>query len=41
VACVVLTDRAFGDWAPPRWSELSAAVLAEHGAAPHRNATAG
>ncbi len=28
VACVVLTDRPFGDWAPPRWSALSAAVLA-------------
>jgi CubicO group peptidase (beta-lactamase class C family) len=29
VGCVVLTDRDFGDWAPPRWSSLSAAVLAE------------
>ena len=28
VACVVLTDREFGDWAPPLWSALSAAVLA-------------
>lgn len=31
VACAVLTDREFGDWAPPAWSELSGAVLAEHG----------
>jgi CubicO group peptidase (beta-lactamase class C family) len=30
VACIVLTDRAFGDWARPLWSSLSAAVLAEH-----------
>jgi CubicO group peptidase (beta-lactamase class C family) len=30
VACVVLTDREFGDWAPPLWSAVSAAVLAEH-----------
>jgi CubicO group peptidase (beta-lactamase class C family) len=30
LACVVLTDREFGDWAPPLWSALSAAVLAEH-----------
>lgn len=30
LACVVLTDRAFGDWAPPLWSSLSSAVLAEH-----------
>ena len=30
-ACVVLTDREFGDWAPPLWSALSAAVLDEHG----------
>lgn len=29
LACVVLTDREFGDWAPPRWSALSAAVLDE------------
>jgi CubicO group peptidase (beta-lactamase class C family) len=29
VACVVLTDRDFGDWAPPLWSSLSSAVLAE------------
>lgn len=28
VACVVLTDREFGDWAPPLWSSLSSAVLA-------------
>ena len=30
VACVVLTDREFGDWAPPRWAALSAEVLAAH-----------
>jgi CubicO group peptidase (beta-lactamase class C family) len=30
VACVVLTDREFGDWAPPRWSALAADVLAAH-----------
>jgi CubicO group peptidase (beta-lactamase class C family) len=30
LACVVLTDREFGDWAPPLWSSLSSAVLAEH-----------
>ncbi|MGH9213538.1 MAG: serine hydrolase domain-containing protein [Acidimicrobiales bacterium] len=28
VACVVLTDREFGDWAPPLWADLSAKVLA-------------
>jgi len=28
VGCVVLTDREFGDWAPPLWSALSADVLA-------------
>lgn len=32
LACVVLTDRAFGDWAPPLWSQLSGDVLAEHAA---------
>jgi CubicO group peptidase (beta-lactamase class C family) len=32
VACVVLTDRAFGEWAPPLWSAVSAEVLAAHGA---------
>lgn len=31
VACVVLTDRPFDDWAPPLWSSLSAEVLATHG----------
>ncbi len=31
VACVVLTDREFGDWAPPLWSALSADVLAAYG----------
>jgi CubicO group peptidase (beta-lactamase class C family) len=30
LACVVLTDREFGDWAPPLWSSLSSAVLREH-----------
>jgi CubicO group peptidase (beta-lactamase class C family) len=30
LACVVLTDREFGDWAPPLWSSLSSAVLKEH-----------
>jgi CubicO group peptidase (beta-lactamase class C family) len=33
VGCVVLTDRDFGDWAPPLWSSLSAAVLAEQAGA--------
>ncbi|WP_433605275.1 serine hydrolase domain-containing protein [Prescottella agglutinans] len=28
-ACVVLTDRAFGDWAKPLWPEVSDAVLGE------------
>jgi CubicO group peptidase (beta-lactamase class C family) len=36
LACAVLTDREFDDWAPPLWSALSAAVLAEHGAASSR-----
>lgn len=31
VACAVLTDRPFGDWAPPLWSTLSGRVLATHG----------
>lgn len=30
LACVVLTDREFDDWAPPLWSSLSSAVLADH-----------
>jgi CubicO group peptidase (beta-lactamase class C family) len=30
LACVVLTDREFGDWAPPLWSSLSSAVLTQH-----------
>lgn len=30
LACAVLTDREFGEWAPPLWSSLSAAVLEEH-----------
>jgi len=34
LACVVLTDREFGAWAPPLWADLSARVLAEAGAAP-------
>ena len=29
VGCVVLTDRAFGPWAPPLWSSLSSAILTE------------
>ncbi|MFZ2173238.1 MAG: serine hydrolase domain-containing protein [Rhodococcus sp. (in: high G+C Gram-positive bacteria)] len=29
VACVVLTDRDFGDWAKPLWTQLSDAVLRE------------
>jgi CubicO group peptidase (beta-lactamase class C family) len=29
LACVVLTDRGFGEWAPPLWTRLSADVLAE------------
>ncbi|HEY8524770.1 MAG TPA: serine hydrolase domain-containing protein [Acidimicrobiales bacterium] len=33
LACAVLTDRAFGDWAPPLWSALSQAVLDEHAGA--------
>jgi CubicO group peptidase (beta-lactamase class C family) len=32
VACAVLTDRTFGDWAPPLWSALSADVLAAYAA---------
>jgi hypothetical protein len=28
-ACVVLTDRAFGDWAKPLWTELSDGVVDE------------
>ena len=28
-ACVVLTDRAFGDWAKPLWTELGDGVLAD------------
>jgi CubicO group peptidase (beta-lactamase class C family) len=31
VACVVLSDREFGDWAPALWSALSSEVLTEHG----------
>jgi CubicO group peptidase (beta-lactamase class C family) len=30
LACVVLTDRDFGDWAPPLWSSLSSAILRQH-----------
>jgi CubicO group peptidase (beta-lactamase class C family) len=29
LACAVLTDREFGEWAKPLWADLSAAVLAE------------
>lgn len=32
VACAVLTDREFGDWAKEAWPRLSDAVLAELGA---------
>jgi CubicO group peptidase (beta-lactamase class C family) len=32
LALVVLTDRKFGDWAYPRWPELSDGVLREFGA---------
>ena len=32
VACAVLTDRPFGDWASPLWSALSADVLGCHAA---------
>ncbi|MER2225108.1 MAG: serine hydrolase, partial [Rhodococcus sp. (in: high G+C Gram-positive bacteria)] len=28
-ACVVLTDRDFGDWAKPLWTELSDGVIGE------------
>ncbi len=28
-ACIVLTDRPFGDWAKPRWTALGDAVIAE------------
>jgi CubicO group peptidase (beta-lactamase class C family) len=31
LACVVLTDREFGDWAKPTWSNLSDAVKDEYG----------
>ena len=31
LACAVLTNREFGSWAPPLWSELSARVLTEPG----------
>jgi CubicO group peptidase (beta-lactamase class C family) len=41
VGCVVLTDRPFGGWAPPLWSSLSAAVLAEHAGAGHAGPPAG
>jgi CubicO group peptidase (beta-lactamase class C family) len=30
LACVVLTNRGFGEWAPPLWSALSSKVLATH-----------
>ena len=30
LCCVALTNREFGEWAPPLWSELSARVLAAH-----------
>jgi CubicO group peptidase (beta-lactamase class C family) len=31
IALVVLTDREFGDWAHPLWSDLSDEVIADHG----------
>lgn len=31
VACVGLTNREFGDWAPPLWRSLSSDVLARYG----------
>lgn len=31
LACVALTDRRFGDWAPPLWSAMSSDVLATFG----------
>lgn len=31
LACVALTNREFGDWAPPLWSALSARVLRTYG----------
>lgn len=36
LACVALTEREFGDWAPPLWSAVSAAVLAESATVPGR-----
>ena len=27
LSCVVLTDRAFGDWAKPLWTDVSDGVL--------------
>lgn len=30
LSCVGLTNREFGDWAPPLWGSLSSAVLAHH-----------
>jgi CubicO group peptidase (beta-lactamase class C family) len=32
LACIAVTDREFGDWAPPLWSALSSRVLASAGA---------
>lgn len=29
LACVALTDRDFGDWAKPVWTELSDGILSE------------
>ncbi|KOS53366.1 serine hydrolase domain-containing protein [Rhodococcus rhodochrous] len=34
IACVVLTDRAFGDWAKPRWPALSDDVLTQFSNSP-------
>jgi CubicO group peptidase (beta-lactamase class C family) len=32
LACIALTNREFGDWAPPLWNSLSSAVLAHYSA---------
>jgi hypothetical protein len=34
LACVVLTDLDFGNWAIEAWPALTDAVLAEHGRQP-------
>jgi CubicO group peptidase (beta-lactamase class C family) len=40
LACVVLTDREFDDWAKQAWPALSDAVLAEHGGTGRRGGAA-